>query len=149
MADIKLKTVTPVALIESSSTVTSTNFSALSDEYDNATNLYPFAIFEIYLAFQVAPTVGRKIFLYLVPCIDGTNYAETPIANVEHSLIGYISVLATTNQQRHVFMSLDGRSEILIPPSKFKVCIKNDADQTIDDDPGWDVTIAPYHWQSA
>lgn len=52
-------------------------YTNLSDEYDNSTNLY--ALVDVLIAFTstFTPTGSDAgISLYLIPCVDGTNYPD-------------------------------------------------------------------------
>lgn len=97
----------------------------LGSEQDGATNLVTFATFELQVRFTVAPTAGRPVELYIVPAVDGTNYADgsdtvTPSATC---LVGSFLARAVTTQQR---ISLSG---VLVPPFKWKPLIRNNAGQ--------------------
>ena len=48
----------------------------LGSEVDGETNLVVYADFELQVRFQVAPTAGRPVELYIVHALDGTNYED-------------------------------------------------------------------------
>jgi len=102
------------------------NASALGTEYDNATNLYPFGMFELNATFGTNPTAGSVCDLYLVPASDGTNYDDsttgatllTPLT----SFVGSFPLRAVTTAQK-VPIGVVWRIEL--PPTKFKLQIIN------------------------
>lgn len=120
---------------------------AFSAEYDNSTNLYLFGDVEIACTFGSAPAAGSLINLYLVPCEDGTNYADgdATIAPPSNYLVGQF-ILRNVNTAQRVVTRGFQNAGISLPPSKFKVVIENIAGQTIST--SWAVTLFPYRYQN-
>lgn len=129
-----------------SGTVAAAARSALSAEYDNSSTLYPFADFEFSGSFSVAPTDDYQITLFLIPAVDGTNYADGSdlVKPSELLAVAWASVRAVNTAQVLVFKPAFGE-RIELPPSKFKILIRNDADQTIA--ASWSIDMFPYTWQ--
>jgi len=151
MADIKLKT-TSVATLASTELNSLTNGGgALCTEYDNGTNLYIYGLFLLTVTFGTNPTTGKLVNAYLVPAIDGTNYAYTGggatfIANSMY--IGGFPVYATTSTQR-IPLGIDGsvNKPVLLPPCKFKLYVINNSDQAFPAS-GSTITMLPVWAQS-
>lgn len=94
-----------------------------SSAIDNAASLDQYADFELAVPFDDAPNEGGSLLLWLVPALDGTNYADgdgsaTPQA---HLLAGHFQLRAEAGLQR---LHLRG---VALPPFKFKTLIQNHA----------------------
>lgn len=120
---------------------------ALGTEYDNATNLYLYGLFELNVTFGSAPTAGNTVDLYIVPAPDGTNYDDgsasvtPPITNYA----GGFPLRAVTTAQK---IAIGGPlSLIWLPPLKFKVLVKNGSGQAFPAS-GSTVKLVPYRYQS-
>lgn len=88
---------------------------------DNSSSLNMLADFDLQVRFASAPAAGGFVLLYLVPAVDGTNYADGS-DSIEPSsalLVGAFPVRATGDQQRVVLRA------VLLPPGLFKPLIKN------------------------
>lgn len=91
---------------------------------DNATNKDDFVTFELNVAFATSPSIPASIELYLVPALDGTNYAEADTTAGSSNVSGYAGlfkvIYTSTASQRLV-------SSIRIPlgPFKYTVYILN------------------------
>lgn len=107
---------------ELNSMATATN-SALSAAYDNATNLFLYADWELAVTFGTGPTNGTLVSLYIAARVDGTNY---PRAHQSSSrCLGVWSCENTTSRQYlHIF-------NVPVPPENFKVFARNDSGQTM------------------
>ena len=102
---------------------------ALGVEYDNATNDYPFGIFELTVTFGSAPTAGKTVDLYLIPATDGTNYSTTINGAGGYaqstSYVGSFPLQAVTTLQRLNVGGIGARGTLFLPPTKFKAYILN------------------------
>lgn len=123
------------------------NASSLGTAYDNATNLYPFALFELNVTFGTNPTAGSVCDLYLVPAADGTNYDDsttgatllTPVT----SFVGSFPLRAVTTAQK-VPLGVVWRIEL--PPTNFKAQIINRSGQAFPAS-GSTLKMVPYRRQ--
>ena len=57
-------------------TLTNNSYCTAGGAVDNTTNLDLFADFQCNVTFGTAPTTGTTLDLFLVPSLDGTNYAD-------------------------------------------------------------------------
>lgn len=148
-ADIKLKRGTAQAVVTTgaapgNASITAGSRSALSAEWDNATDLCPQGYARIVCAFGTAPTAGKRLTLYAVTALDGTNYSDgsDSVAPQTQQVIGYASVRNTTGTQRLVFSGSPSKLEPMrFPASKLKFVVGNDADQTLSS--SWTLDIYP------
>lgn len=97
----------------------------LGDEYNNAANKKRWAACQLKCRGAAAFSAGGYVELYIVPALDGTNYADggdsvTPPAC---QLVGVFPVRAVDTQQ---VVTITG---IQIPPCKFKPLIINKTGQ--------------------
>jgi len=125
MADIKRKAAAAVTIATSGLNSLANDGRVLSDEYDNTSGLYTEAEFELSAGFGSAPTAGAAINLFLIPAIDGTNYAAGDGTDAAQgtTFIGSVSVYNSTSAKRLVV------GGIRIPPLKFKILVENKAGQ--------------------
>lgn len=106
----------------------------LGDEFDNgnSSNLYIDGSFELTVDFVNAPTAGNGIELFLVPAVDGTNYADSTNGASEYAqancYAGTFIVQATTALQRMV-LGLGLSGPIKLPGCKFKAFLINNSGQ--------------------
>lgn len=144
MADIKWKPGTRVTLVTDGSSLTNGSRSALSAEYDNATNKHLAAIFELTdVSFGTAPTAGSIIELYLLPSHDGTNYPDgsDTIIPASNLLVGFFVLKNQTAAQRLISRGINNE-HVVLPPTKFRCLIWNQAGQTLS--ANWDLHILPF-----
>lgn len=150
MADIKLKRGTTQTIwnANGSSLTAGARTAASSTEWDNSTDLCPHGHAEILVTFGSTPTDDRRISLYAVPALDGTNYVDgsDTVAPRRAILIGWAFVRNTTSSQRLRFMGASPDGRLHFPASKLKFIVQNDADQTIS--ANWTLKIFPELWQS-
>lgn len=102
----------------------------LSAEYDNATNLHRFMTLE--LKVRLASAAAGPVDIYLVPCMDGTNYTDggDSVAAGSNLYLGSFQTLSVNTQQRLAFVAYStGTVFIPIPPCKFKILLKNSTGQ--------------------
>ena len=98
--------------------------SALGTAYDNGTNLFLYGAFQVDVTFGTGPTADTTLDLYLVPALDGTNYADgsTTVAAQNNAVGGYTMRAVTTEQRLTIW-------GILLPPCKFKMQLFNNTNQ--------------------
>lgn len=122
-------TVTSLATTELNSLANAAG--ALGVEFGNTTNLYTFAMFELTVTFGSAPTAGRTVDLYIVPAVDGTNYATnvTGASGYAQSThyAGSFPLQAVTTLQRLTIGGSGMRGTLYIPPTKFKLYVLNNS----------------------
>ena len=96
----------------------------LSSEIDNETNKNRFLAVEATLDHASAPTVDREWFLYILYCLDGTNYEDggTSVQPKKMPAASF-AVRADTNVQ--ILAAVD----IPLAPFKFKLLLWNGTDQ--------------------
>lgn len=154
MADLKLATGSSFALVASGSApgnavVAAAARSDQGAEYDNSTLLEPFGQIELVLTFGTGPTAGRRVLVYAIPALNGTDYAEgsSSVTPSQSHVLGwaYVRNITTAQRLRVNGPSPDGR--LHLPPCKFKILLANDTDQQIS--AGWSATLYPAHWASS
>lgn len=96
-----------------------------SSPFDNESARRPYGELELIVTFASTPAVGGHAALYLVPSLDGTNFADgsdsvVPAASL---LAGVFPVQPSTSAQR---LHLRG---VPLPPLKFKAILENKTDQ--------------------
>jgi len=94
---------------------------------DNTSRLDFWADFELVIYFGSAPTAGQTVDLYLLPAMDGSNYADgtagsSPVTAQVH-FIGSFAVRAITTVQRLVLRGIP------LPPTKMNVQLVNNTSQ--------------------
>lgn len=116
---------------QSLDSLTDNEYTDLSDEIDNSTNLYMFADFELVLGSAAFTGADCGFELYLVPSIDGTNYptwtgngtADEP-ENGPFS-VGFMPLTGTTAAQRAALRDVD------LPSGKWKLACRNRGNVTL------------------
>jgi hypothetical protein len=107
--------------------------SALGVEYDNATNLYLFGLFELTVTFGTSPTAGKTVDLYVIPTTDGTNYSTTVTGASGYgqstSYVGSFPLQAVTTLQRLNLGGIGARGTLYLPPVKWKALLINNSGQ--------------------
>lgn len=103
------------------------NGQKIGSEVDGSTNRDQFADFDLYCRFQVAPSAGGYVALYLIQAIDGSAYADgdDSVAPPATSFVGNFPVRAVTTQQR---VALRGVS---LPATKWKPLAINKSGQAM------------------
>ncbi len=89
---------------------------------DNTTNLDLWADFQLNVDFVSAPTAGTSVDLYLIPSLDGTNYADSG-AVLPPYYVGSFPMVATTAAQIAVVR------RVPLGPGKFKPYVFNGSGQ--------------------
>lgn len=100
-------------------------YTDLSDEIDNTTNKYIFHDVRVALASAAFTGTDSAISLYLVPSVDGTNFAQWT-GNVttfeqenENSHVDTLQTSGATEAQEIIFR------DVKIPNGKFKYAFRN------------------------
>jgi hypothetical protein len=109
----------------------------------NVTHRQLFGSFELVVAFSSAPVAGKTVDLYLLPTLDGTNYADGS-ASAEPSQTSYggsFAVRNVTTAQRLVLVGVP------LPASDFKVQLINRAGQAFSAS-GHALKLAAYSYES-
>jgi hypothetical protein len=98
---------------------------AISAAIDNSSNLDLFDDLELVVTFATAPTANTIVEVYLVPAVDGTNYADgsTTVLPQASLYVGGFQVRNVNTIQR---MALRG---ISLPPGLFKYLVQNTTNQ--------------------
>lgn len=122
--------------------------SALGAEYDNATNLYMWGLFEINVTWGTNPTAGALVNLYLIPAPDGTNYDDGSgsVAPPVTAYIGGFPVRAVTSAQKVQLGGPGVPALVPLPPTKFKAVVTNNSGQAFPAS-GSTLKMVPYRLQ--
>lgn len=116
---------------QSLASLTDNEFTDLSDEIDNTTNLYKQADFEVVLGSAAFSGTDSGIELYIVRTVDGTNYptwtgnGTSDEQENQKYFRGSAWTTGTTAAQRMTF------DDIVLPPGKFKVAFRSRANVTL------------------
>jgi hypothetical protein len=118
-------------------------FSALGSAYDNSTNLFLYALFQLDVTYASAPTVDTTVDLFIVPAPDGThyNYGSSSDASQNFGMCSF-NLVASTSQQ---LISCWG---IPLPPTLFKVQVWNNTNRAMPAS-GNTVKMIPYGLKAA
>jgi hypothetical protein len=85
------------------------------------TNQELFAAVELVVTFGTAPAAGTICELYLLPSLDGTNFPDDAVADLQAALwVGNFVLRNATAQRR-------GLWPVLLPPGEFRVALINRA----------------------
>lgn len=111
--------------------LTDNEWTDLSDEIDNSSNKYVYD--DLYLELGSAAFTGADsgIEVFLVPCVDGTNYptwsgnATTDAQEQNLFYVGFIPLKAATQAQKGVLMNVE------LPNGKFKYGLRNRGNVTL------------------
>ena len=125
MADLKRKAGTFQTVGSTALNSLANDGRVLLTEFDNSTGLWMECEVEVNAGFASAPTAGNAINLFLVPCLDGTNYAagDGTDAAQGSTFIGSVSVYNSTSAKRLVLAG------VRMPPCKFKILVENKTGQ--------------------
>lgn len=148
MASIKLEAASIATVLSTELNSLANNAAALGTEYDNSSNLYLWATFELNVTFGSAPTAGNTVDLYIIPAPDGTNFDDNTTgasgAAPSTSYVGGFPLRAVTSAQK---VPLGVVRRIDLPPTKFKVFVVNGSGQAFPAS-GSTVKMIPYRYQS-
>lgn len=150
MTSIKWEAASIASLMTTELNSLANNAAALGVEYDNATNLYLYGLFELYVTYGTNPTAGSTVDLYLIAAPDGTNYTQNSTgaggAAPMTTYVGGFPLLATTSAQR---LQLGTHlMPISLPPTKFKAFVVNKSGQAMAAS-GNTLKMVPHRFQSA
>lgn len=124
---------------------------AIGAEYDNATNLYLYGLFELNVTFGTNPTAGALVNLYLVPAPDATNYDDAPTgaspAVPASEYVGGFPVRAVTTAQK-IPLGLGVFGLVPLPPVKFKAYLLNNSGQAFPAS-GSTLKMVPFRYQTS
>lgn len=116
---------------QSLDSLTDNEFTDLSDEIDNTTNLYMFADFELVLGSAAFTGADSGIALYLIPTVDGTNYptwtgnGTSDEQENDGFFVGFVPTTGTTAAQRATLRDVD------LPSGKWKLACRNRGNVTL------------------
>lgn len=98
----------------------------LSSAYDNATNCFLYAMFQLTVTLAATVTADTTVDLYLVAAPDGTNYADgsATVFSVNHVVGGFNMRAVTTAQIVEIW-------GVPLPPTLFKVNVLNNTDKAM------------------
>ena len=121
-----------------------------SSSYDNATNLYPSAAFELDVTFGSAATAGAPVDLYLIYAPDGTNFGDnttgaSPKTPLSQKVGTFYCLSQTANQL--VAVTPAGQQYVELLPFLFKAYVVNGSGQAFPAS-GSTVTIYPFKYES-
>jgi hypothetical protein len=116
---------------QSLTSLTDGEFTDLTDELDNSSNKYLLA--DLYLELGSAAFTGADslIEVYLIPCVDGTNYptwtgnGTTDEQENTPYYVGFIPTTGTTAAQKGVIR------DIPLPDGKYKWAFRNQGNVTL------------------
>jgi len=116
-------------------------------DYDNATNKFRFADFELFLDdFDAAPDAGGAFELHLFYKYDGTNYADGYDGDADADSVPgpstYVGSFFVTDADADQRLPLMG---IQLAPKAFRACIKNSCGQDIAAVDTHHLKIIPYN----
>lgn len=130
MADIKLKrggVAGTTVLTTELNSLGAAAACALSSAVANGTNLDLIGRCELNVTFGSSPTANSMVDIYLVPAIDGTNYADYsttgPVVD-PNTYVGSFVVRATTSAQRRMSPWFP------LPACDFKIGVVNSTNQS-------------------
>lgn len=150
MTSIKFEAAAIATLVSTEANSLANNAAALGAEYDNATNLYMYGLFELNVTFGSNPTAGNTVDLYIIPAPDGTNYDDNTAgaSGVAPSTcyVGGFPLQAKTTAHK-VPLGLGLRGMVPIPPTKFKAFIINKSGVAFPSS-GSTLKMVPYRLQS-
>lgn len=99
----------------------------LGNEVDNSTDRNQYADFELQVRGVSAFTIGDYAELYLIQCLDGTNYSDgsDSVSPPPSTLVGIFPFQAVSTAQRLVL------KHVFLPATKFKPLIINKGAQAL------------------
>jgi len=116
---------------QSLDSLTDNEFTDLSDEIDNSTDLYMFADFELVLGSAAFTGTDSGVELYLIPCVDGTNYPTWTGNGTSDEqennpfFVGAMPTTGTTAAQRAILRDIE------LPNGKYKLACRNRGNVTL------------------
>ena len=116
---------------QSLASLTDNEFTDLSDEIDNTSNLYAMADFEVVLASAAFSGTDSGLELYIVRSVDGTNYPTwtgNGTSDEQENWKYFADSALTTGTTAAQRMTFD---DIPLPPGKFKVAFRSRANVSL------------------
>lgn len=110
---------------------TDNEYTDLSNEVDNSTNLYMFADVDIVLGSAAFTGTDSGIEVYLIPSVDGTNYPTWTGNGTSDEqennpyFVGFVPTTGTTAAQRAVLRDVE------LPSGKYKWAFRNRGNVTL------------------
>lgn len=98
--------------------------SANSATQDQDAIRHNFADFELVVTYGTAPIAGQRVLLFILPSLDGTNFATSNIEMLSN-LVGEFLLDDATTLQRLILRN------IILPPVDFQVALYNDSGQAM------------------
>lgn len=114
--------------------LTDNEWTDLSDEIDNTTNLYAFMQLDLALGSAAFTGSDAGIEIYIVPTVDGTNYPDwtgnttSDAPEQSHYFAAFLPLKAATAARRAVSSS---QGLLEVPQGKFKFGIRSRANVTL------------------
>ena len=105
--------------------LTNDEWTDLSDEIDNSTNLYTMVDLRMVLGSAAFTGTDSSIEVYIVPSVDGTNYPKwtgnvtTDEQQNNKFFVGTFTTTGATEAQE------DAISRVMVPPGKYKYGFRN------------------------
>ena len=101
---------------------------AISSAQDNTTNLNLYADFELEVEFAAAPVEGAPVDLYIIPSVDGIQYADgsDSVNPPQNCFAGFFAARAVNSDQILVLR------DVLLPPGLWKAVLRNSAGQAME-----------------
>lgn len=150
MASIRYEAGSVVSLMTTELNSLANNGRAIATSaYANNTNLYLFGFFELFVDYGTAPTAGSLVELYLIPTVDGTNYADasSAIDPPYTTYAGSFPVRAITTDQRITLGGPGMPALVPLPPVAFKAFIYNKTGQSFSSSANT-LKMIPYRYQT-
>lgn len=114
--------------------LTDNEWTDLSDEVDNTTNLYAFADLELVLGSAAFTGTDSAVEVYIVPTVDGTNYPDwtgnstSDAPEQTHYFVASLPLKAATAAKR---VASGSAADIALPQGKFKFGLRSRANVTL------------------
>lgn len=114
--------------------LTDNEWTDLSDEIDNTTNLYAYADLDLVLGSAAFTGSDAGIEVYVVPTVDGTNYPDwtgnstSDAPEQSHYIVCFLPLKASTAARRVVSSS---QADVMLPQGKFKFGLRSRANVTL------------------
>lgn len=128
------QTVTWAGATQKIDSLTDNEWTDLSDEIDNSSNLYAYAQLDLVLGSAAFTGTDSGIEVYIVPTVDGTNYPDwtgngtSDAPEQMHLFAVFLPLKATTAARRAVSSS---QRPIELPQGKFKFGIRSRANVSL------------------
>lgn len=114
--------------------LTDNEWTDLSDEVDNTTNLYAFADLELVLGSAAFTGTDAGMEIYIIPTVDGTNYPDWTGNSTSDApeqmgyFVAFLPLKAATAAKRVVSSS---QADISLPQGKYKWGARNRGNVTL------------------